>query len=155
MAQEIDRSMDDSTVAAFDDLGREVYCILGIPIDAIDMSAVLRSVDAAAATRAPFVISTPNLNFLVNSQTDPEFRESLLLSDLCPADGMPIIWIARLMGVPIKTRLAGSDIFEMLKSRPSPGGPLKVFLFGATEPVAAAAAEQINQGAPGLRCVGR
>lgn len=147
--------MDENTAAAFgDDLSREVYCILGIPVDAIAMSTVLRSVNAAAANRAPFVISTPNLNFLVNSQTDAEFRESLLLSDLCPADGMPIVWIARLMGVPIKTRVAGSDIFEMLKSRPSSGHPLKVFLFGATEHVAAAAAERINQYAVNLSCVG-
>ena len=91
-----------------------------MPIDAIEMPAVMQSIEMAAANAAPFVISTPNLNFLVNSQNDPEFRESLLLSDLCPADGMPIVWIARLMGIPIKHRIAGSDIFEALKARPRP-----------------------------------
>ena len=127
--------MDRNAAAtSHDDLSREVYCILGIPIDAIEMPAVLRSIDAAAATRAPFVISTPNLNFLVNSQTDPEFRESLLLSDLCPPDGMPIVWIARLLGIPIKKRIAGSDIFEALKSRPSLGTSVKdisIWIHGA------------------------
>ena len=111
-----DRRMAWDTAAAIsDDLFREVYCVLGMPIDAIEMPAVLHSIEAAAANTAPFVISTPNLNFLVNMQTDPEFRESLLLSDLCPADGMPIVWIARLIGIPIKRRIAGSDIFEALK----------------------------------------
>ncbi len=137
-----------------DDLSREVYCILGIPIDAIEMSAVLQSIDDAAANAVPFVISTSNLNFLVNSQTDPEFRESLLLSDLCPPDGMPIIWIARLLGVPIKKRVAGSDIFESLKSRPGRERPLKIFLFGSTEPVAAAACKRLNSDSIGLKCVG-
>jgi N-acetylglucosaminyldiphosphoundecaprenol N-acetyl-beta-D-mannosaminyltransferase len=141
-------------VARFDDLSREVYCILGIPIDAIEMPAVVRSIEVAAANPAPFVISTPNLNFLVNSLEDLEFRESLMLSDLCPTDGMPIVWIARLMGIPIKNRIAGSDIFEALKARPRSEPPLRVFLFGATESVAATAAQMLNAGSPALRCVG-
>jgi N-acetylglucosaminyldiphosphoundecaprenol N-acetyl-beta-D-mannosaminyltransferase len=107
--------MNENTfTAAPDDLSRETYCILGIPIDAIEMPAVLRTIDAAAESGKPFVLSTPNLNFLVTSQTDPEFRESVLLSDLCSPDGMPIIWIARLLGIPIKRRVAGSDIFPAL-----------------------------------------
>ena len=76
------------------DLAREVYCILGMPIDAIEMPDVLRHIEAAAVNAKPFVISTPNVNFLVNSQSDPEFRESLLFSDLCPPDGVPIIGCA-------------------------------------------------------------
>ena len=57
---------------------------------------------------------------------------------------MPIVWIARLMGIPIKNRIAGSDIFEALKVRARPEGPLKVFLFGAKDSVAEAAARTLN-----------
>src|SRR5450432_2707293 len=103
-----------------DDFTREVYGVLGIPIDVVDMSMALRKIEIAALGSAPFLISTANLNFLVNSRTDAEFRESLLRSDLCTADGMPIVWIARLLGVPIKKRIAGADIFEALKSVQSP-----------------------------------
>ena len=149
-----DRSVDwNSALPVPDDLSREVYCILGMPIDAIEMPAVMQSIEMAAANAVPFVISTPNINFLVNSESDSEFRESLLLSDLCPADGMPIVWIARLMGVPIKNRIAGSDIFEALKVRARPEGPLKVFLFGAKDSVVEAAARTLNLTA-GLSCVG-
>jgi N-acetylglucosaminyldiphosphoundecaprenol N-acetyl-beta-D-mannosaminyltransferase len=118
------------------------------------MSAVVRRIDAAVTNATPFLISTPNLNFLVNSLDDPEFRQSLLQSDLCPPDGMPILWIARLLGIPIKQRIAGSDIFEALRSRPRVAGPLKIFFFGATEPVAAAAAARLNCAPIGLKCVG-
>jgi N-acetylglucosaminyldiphosphoundecaprenol N-acetyl-beta-D-mannosaminyltransferase len=147
--------MNENTRSAIhDNFSREVYCVLGIPIDGIEMPAVLGTIDAAAESGKPFVLSTPNLNFLVTSQTDPEFRESLLLSDLCLPDGMPIIWIARLLGIPIKRRVAGSDIFPALKARSGLQQPLKIFLFGSTEPVAAAAAEQINSNSVGLKCVG-
>ena len=137
-----------------DDLSRDVYCILGMPIDAIEMPAVVRSIEVAAANAAPFVISTPNLNFLVQSLVDTKFRESLLLSDLCPTDGIPIVWIAQLLGIPIKRRVAGSDIFEALKLRPRSDPPIKIFLFGSTEDVAEAAAGSLNKKLTGLTCVG-
>jgi N-acetylglucosaminyldiphosphoundecaprenol N-acetyl-beta-D-mannosaminyltransferase len=143
-----------SAAVLADALSRQVYCILGIPIDAVEMSAVLSRIEAAAAASLPLSISTPNLNFLVSSQSDPDFRETLLLSDLCPADGMPILWIARLIGVPIKRRIAGSDIFDALKQRRRATDPLKVFLFGGADGAAATAARALNVGASGLRCVG-
>jgi N-acetylglucosaminyldiphosphoundecaprenol N-acetyl-beta-D-mannosaminyltransferase len=137
-----------------DDLSREVHCILGMPVDAIGMHAALRRIESAAAGRTPFLISTPNLNFLVNSQWDRDFRESLILSDLCTADGMPIIWIAWLTGIPIKNRIAGSDIFDALKAEHSTAHPLKIFLFGGAEGVATAASRALNSQPSGLYCVG-
>ena len=145
---EDDRARDE------DDLGREVYGILGIPIDAVDVLGVLGRIESASAAGDRFLISTPNLNFLVSSQIDSEFRESLLTSDLCPVDGVPIVWIAKLLGVPIKHRVAGSDIFEALRSRVYPSRPSKVFLFGGPEGVAHAASEVLNANADGVVCVG-
>ena len=147
----------DSLVARrdiFDDLSRDVYCIVGMPVDAIGMESCLRRIEAAAVNRVPFLVSTPNLNFLVNSQVDWDFRESLLLSDLCPADGMAVVWIAWLLGIPIKARTAGSDIFDALKAGHNSAKPLKVFLFGGTEGMAAAASGTMNAQPSGLHCVG-
>jgi len=75
----------------FPDLSRPVHGILGIPVDATDMPSVLQAIDGAARNQSPFLISTPNLNFLVQSQSDEAFRASLLQSNLCPADGMPLL----------------------------------------------------------------
>lgn len=136
------------------DFSREVYCVLGIPIDAIDMSSLLEAVRTAAAGNAPFLVSTPNLNFLVNSCVNSEFRESLLLSDLCPADGMPLVWMARLLGLPIKARVAGSDMFEALRTPNRTAQRMKVFLLGGAEGVAQAAAKALNESTGGLNCVG-
>jgi N-acetylglucosaminyldiphosphoundecaprenol N-acetyl-beta-D-mannosaminyltransferase len=136
------------------DLERNVYCILGMPIDAIDMAGVLSRIDSAVARQIPFRISTPNLNFLRDSLSDTEFRESLLDSDLCPTDGMPIVWIARFIGAPIKQRVSGSDIFDALKMPDRCGRQLRVFLFGGAPNVAAAAAKRLNAVPSGLSCVG-
>jgi N-acetylglucosaminyldiphosphoundecaprenol N-acetyl-beta-D-mannosaminyltransferase len=143
------------TVAApQSDLTRSVYCVLGMPIDAINSATVVHRIEVAAASRAVFLISTPNLNFLVNSLSDPEFRESLLDSDLCCPDGAPIVWIARLLGLPIKERVAGSDLLNRLQAPGTRSRRLTVFLFGGAKGVAAAAARTLNTQPGGLNCVG-
>ena len=78
----------------------------------------------------------------------------MLDSDLCPADGMSIVWIARLIGVPIRQRLSGSDIFEALKTPNRFAQPLRIFLFGGAAGVAAAAARTLNAISSGVSCVG-
>lgn len=153
LCDELSRERESTSLSQSDDLSREVYGILGIPIDAVDLDAVARRLGAAITHHdAPFLMSTPNLNFLVTSQTDPEFRESLLRSDLCAVDGVPIVWISRLLGVPIRMRVAGSDIFDSLKAEK--GRPAKVFLFGGPEGVAETASKVLNAQSSGVVCVG-
>jgi N-acetylglucosaminyldiphosphoundecaprenol N-acetyl-beta-D-mannosaminyltransferase len=137
-----------------DDLSREVYCILGMPIDAIEMATVVGRIKSAVAAKARFLFSTANLNFLVTSLSDAEFRESLLSSDLVTLDGMPIVWIGWMLGIPFKARVAGSDIFVALKAQIDSAKPLKVFLFGGPEGIAEAACSALNAELGGLRCVG-
>jgi len=136
----------------YNDLARNVYCVLGVPIDAIQMVDVVRIIEAAARSRQSLALSTPNLNFIVGSLEDPEFRECLLESDLSPPDGMPIIWISRLLGLPITRRIAGSDILDALIKRPLHSQPIGIYLFGATAPIAAAAAKKINSASSSLYC---
>ena len=156
-AQTTDRAPGETLPAGAldDDLSRTVYPILGVPIDAVDMAATVRKIEAAAAAKTPFLISTVNLNFLVASQDDEDFRASLLSSDLCVADGMPLLWIARLLGIPLKHRLTGSDVFEALK-RPADekAGPLSIFWFGGQEGAAEQACQRINAEAGRLTCAG-
>jgi N-acetylglucosaminyldiphosphoundecaprenol N-acetyl-beta-D-mannosaminyltransferase len=87
-------------------------------------------------------IATPNLNFAIAARSDAAFRQSVLRSDLSLVDGMPLIWMARALGVPMPQRVAGSDLFEALQAHPGP--PLGVYLFGGPPGVAARAAERIN-----------
>ena len=127
---------------------------LGLPIDAVNLVTVVQRIEGAAVNRATLLISTPNLNFLVSSLSDPEFRESLLDSDLCPPDGAPIVWIAQLLGLPIKERVAGSDLLDRLRAGGTGIRRLAIFLFGGAKGVAAAAAARLNAEADGLNCVG-
>jgi N-acetylglucosaminyldiphosphoundecaprenol N-acetyl-beta-D-mannosaminyltransferase len=143
-----------SEAAGTDDLSREVYGILGMPIDVLDREAAVEKITAAARESRSVLLSTPNLNFLRLSQRDAQFRETLLRSDLCVADGMPIVWLARMLGVPIRQRVSGSDLFEALKSNVSPSRPIRVFLFGGAEGVAETVSGRLNARPTGMSCVG-
>jgi len=71
------------------DFNRKIYCILGLPFDALSMSEAVQHIRDAAASRSPCFLSTPNLNFLIGCQSDISFRDSVINSDLSVADGMP------------------------------------------------------------------
>lgn len=137
-----------------DDLGRESYGLFGIPLDATDRIGTLNRIKAAANSGKPFLLSTPNVNFLVESQRDPKFRETLLQSDHCCPDGIPVVWLCRLLGIPIRERVSGSDLFEALRAEAPNSEALKVFLFGGGEGTAELVCKLLNKRPCGIRCVG-
>ena len=131
---------------------RQVFCLLGLPFDAVDLAGAVRAVQSSARSRTPCFFSTPNTNFVVTAQRDEAFRASVYRSDLSLIDGMPLLWMARLLGLPFRERVAGSVLFEAL--RQSTAQPIGVYFFGGPDGVAAAAAERLNAQPQGLHCVG-
>jgi N-acetylglucosaminyldiphosphoundecaprenol N-acetyl-beta-D-mannosaminyltransferase len=134
------------------DFDRNVHCLLGLPFDIVDMEGALARVRSTTSGGPRCFLSTPNLNFLIACQDDPAFRASVINSDLCIADGMPLVWMARLLGLPIRERIAGSSLFEAL--RRDVERPMSVYFFGAPPGVAEQACARLNAEAGGLRCVG-
>ena len=70
------------------------------------------------------------------------------------ADGKPIVWLARLLNIPIPERVAGSDLIEELIKNRTEHKILKVFFFGGEDGIAEAACEKLNSYNTGLKCVG-
>ena len=134
------------------DFERPLVSILGLPFDAIDIAQAVRKIRAAAFGGWRCFVSTPNLNFAMVARTDAAFRGSVLRSDLSLVDGMPLGWIARLLGLPLRERVSGADVFEALQAHAGP--PVTVYLFGGPPGAAALAGDAINQRGGGVRCVG-
>ncbi|MET0519908.1 MAG: WecB/TagA/CpsF family glycosyltransferase [Burkholderiaceae bacterium] len=134
------------------DLSRPTYSVLGLPFDAVTMAQALRRVEQAVSGRRRCFISTPNVNFAMAARHDAAFRQSVLCSDLVLADGQPIVWAARLAGVPIAERVSGAGLFERLQQ--DAAVPIKVYFFGGPDGAAQAAHEALNRRAGPLRSVG-
>lgn len=142
---------------AMDDFARKVYCLLGIPIDDITMDCLVDRIVQSASTRSRLFFSTPNLNFLILSQHDREFRRSLLASDICCVDGIGVLLLCRLLGVPIKSRVAGSDIPDAIRANSSRflDRPVSLTFFGGESGVGERACRAVNESQQDrLVCVG-
>lgn len=135
-----------------DDFDRDIHCIGGLPFDAIGLEKTMGHLREAKHAKMSCFLTTPNLNFLALSQQDAEFRNSVIQSDLVIADGVPIVWIAKLLGIPIHERVAGSTLFETLGKEWR--RKMKIYFFGGPSGVASEASALINEKSMGLTCVG-
>lgn len=128
--------------------------LFGIPIANVSMEEALRLIDMLVvegrATGRSHQISTVNVDFLVNALTDSSVSTLLQRADVCLADGMPVVWAARLLGMPIHERVAGADLVPRLVERSQVTGN-HVHFFGASPPIADAASRLLRARYPGAR----
>ncbi len=125
--------------------------LLGLVFDPVTLADAVSIVQSAALNRTRLVFATPNVNFSAGAAQDPEFRKQVLECRLSLVDGMPLVWIGRLLGLEIPERVAGSSLFEALQhSRHE--RPLRVFFFGGDPGVAQSASEALS--GPGVKAAG-
>jgi N-acetylglucosaminyldiphosphoundecaprenol N-acetyl-beta-D-mannosaminyltransferase len=138
------------------DLSRDVHAVLGLVVDRTDLPGAMSHVIQCVVERRGCFLSTPNVNFVAAASRDPEFRGSVLRSDLSLADGFPIVRAARWMGVGLPGRVAGADLFEGLQAskRTASDTPIRLYLFGGPPGIAQRAAQRLNATSGGFECVG-
>jgi N-acetylglucosaminyldiphosphoundecaprenol N-acetyl-beta-D-mannosaminyltransferase len=136
---------------------RQLVVILGVPVDNLTMTETVDRLTAlVAAGRASgksHQVVTVNADFVKNAMLDPEVRYLLQDADLACADGMPLVWGARLLDVPLKGRITGADLVPLLAERAAEQG-YSIYLLGAAPGVAAAAAALLKQRYPRLKIAG-
>ena len=136
---------------------RKLVVILGIPIDDLNVAETLDRLDAfvriGRATGRNHQVATVNADFIVKAMADPELRQLLQESDMAMADGMPLVWGARLLGAPFEERVTGSDMVPLLAERAAEKG-YSLYLLGAAPGIATRAAEVLTERHPTLRIAG-
>ncbi len=116
--------------------------IMGLAFDAIRESACVDHVVDELSHGRGGVIVTANLDHLRRSQTDLRYRRIARESELLVADGMPIVWAARLRGDPVPERVSGASL--MLPLVEAMGAHRRrVFLLGGNPGVAERAADEL------------
>jgi N-acetylglucosaminyldiphosphoundecaprenol N-acetyl-beta-D-mannosaminyltransferase len=75
-----------------------------------------------------------NAGKIIQIKGDDTLKKSVEISDLINADGQSLIWASRLLGKPLKERVAGIDLMGDLVKLAHENN-FKVFLFGAKEEV--------------------
>jgi N-acetylglucosaminyldiphosphoundecaprenol N-acetyl-beta-D-mannosaminyltransferase len=93
------------------------------------------------------------VDHIVVAQSDERFRKAYAQASLALADGVPVLWAARLLGVPLPAKVSGSDLVMPLMRRAAERG-FRVYFLGGAPGVAARAAEKLRVEIPNVQIVG-
>lgn len=126
---------------------------LNIEVDNLTMNEAIDRAEELIIKKKPSYVVTPNVDHIVKLENDKEFQEVYKNADLILTDGMPLIWISKIKGNPIKEKISGSDFFPKLCERAAEKG-YSIFLLGAAEGVATKAAKNLKEKYEGLNIVG-
>ena len=127
--------------------------ILGVRVDSVTYDDTLDIISYWIESGEPHQIATVNPEFVMASQRDEQFRSTLNNADLCVADGVGLLWAARLLGRPLPERVTGSDLVPRVARQAAARG-WRVYLLGAAHGVADTTARILTAQNPGLRIAG-
>jgi N-acetylglucosaminyldiphosphoundecaprenol N-acetyl-beta-D-mannosaminyltransferase len=127
--------------------------ILGIRVDDVTYEEAVAKVDEFIADGRPHQVTTVNPEFIMTAQGDPNFAQILNRAHLNLPDGQGLIWAASLLGTPLRERVTGVDTVLRLAQLAAEKG-YSIFLLGAGEGVAAAAARELKSRFPPLMIAG-
>lgn len=108
--------------------------ILNTSIHNLTMQETLQIVDNSISKGNQLHHVVVNAGKIVAMQKDLQLRQSVNESDLINADGQAVVWASKLLGKPLKERVAGIDLMVNLVHL-AHDKKYKVFFFGAKEEV--------------------
>jgi N-acetylglucosaminyldiphosphoundecaprenol N-acetyl-beta-D-mannosaminyltransferase len=127
--------------------------LAGVPFDPLREADVVSLVTAALRERRGGRIVTPNVDILRLAGRDPQIAALVAGADVVVADGMPLLWAARLAGRPLPARVPGSDLIWSLSAAAARHG-FRVYLLGGEPGVPQRAAGVLRERYPRLRVAG-
>lgn len=134
-------------------IGRRVQRVLGIDVDAMDMEETVARCDRLIQRGSYAQHVCINVAKLMSLRGNDELREIVERCDIVSADGQPIVWAARLLGVPLPSRVAGIDLMHELLSLSARKG-YRPYILGAKGEVLDEAVEKLRTAYPGLQLAG-
>jgi N-acetylglucosaminyldiphosphoundecaprenol N-acetyl-beta-D-mannosaminyltransferase len=130
--------------------------LLGLRIHRVTNAEALAHTLDLARRRRGALLMTPNADHVLRAHRDAEFRALYTAADFVVADGISVVWAARMLGTPLPERVAGSDLMPALCEHAARSGLTYYFVGGApgdAERAAAVLAQRAGRdGCAGVDC---
>lgn len=123
--------------------------VLGVGFDDLTLDEAVEAGTGLVEAEGFHYAVTPNPEFILAARKSPEFRQALLRADLVLADGIGVIYSAKILGRPLKGRVPGIEFAQRLLVWMANHGK-RLFLLGAKPGVAELAAANLKSAYPGL-----
>jgi N-acetylglucosaminyldiphosphoundecaprenol N-acetyl-beta-D-mannosaminyltransferase len=127
--------------------------ILGVGVSAIDMEMALCTIEGWIERRESYYICVTGVHGVMESQRDAEVRRIHNSAGLVTPDGMPLVWLSRLMGFRHVARVYGPDLLLAGCERSVKRG-YRHFFYGGDSGVAEKLAVRLQCRLPGLQLAG-
>lgn len=127
--------------------------ILGARIDKLDMEQAARIAMSFFDSEGQKVIYTPNSEIILYASKNEDFMKQLNSADLMIADGIGVVYGAKIVRNPLPERVAGFDLLKRIFPDMAKRG-LSLYLLGAKPHVAEEAGRKIAEEYPGIRIAG-
>ena len=103
----------DKGVSQADESRNEIFAtnIVGIPISNLGYDGVIEKMAGWISQREQRYIGVCPVHSIIESRWNTEHRSALLNADLNTPDGMPVVWMARLLGHLNASRVYGPTLF--------------------------------------------
>jgi N-acetylglucosaminyldiphosphoundecaprenol N-acetyl-beta-D-mannosaminyltransferase len=108
--------------------------ILNTTIDNFSMKETLEIIDKRIASQQSLHHVVVNAGKIVAMQDDAQLMQSVNEADLINADGQAVVWASKILGKPLKERVAGIDLMSSLVEMAHTKG-YKIFFLGAKQEV--------------------
>ena len=115
-----------------------------LEVDSVTFEQALERIAELVDGRDGGAVFTPNVDHVVKAESDVEFRRAYSRASLCLADGVPILWAARLLGSPLPAKVSGSDLVLPL-ARLAAERRWRVYLLGGGPGVANEAGAKLSR----------
>ena len=123
--------------------------LMGVPVDNLTMEETLEVINGFIQSGKPHQHVVVNVDKVVKARKDEDLRRIISRCALINVDGQPLVWASRLLGTPLKERVAGVDLFDALMRRSAEKG-WRVFLLGAKEEIVTKVREVYSKRYPTL-----
>ena len=128
--------------------------ILGIKINSVNLTGAVDILDGYIDQKNHRYICVCPVSTIVGCQKDKEFKRAVNLADFVTPDGVPLVWLSRLIGYSNIGRVYGPDLMSgFLKY--SQGKEYRHFFYGGTEGVLDRLIENLGKEFPSLKIAGR
>jgi N-acetylglucosaminyldiphosphoundecaprenol N-acetyl-beta-D-mannosaminyltransferase len=104
--------------------------VLGVGVSAITMQMAVHTIEAWIVRREPNYVCVTGVHGVMESQRDETLRRIHNTAGLVTPDGMPLVWLSRLMGFRHVERVYGPDLMLAICERSAKQGHRQFFYGG-------------------------
>ncbi|MCA6595934.1 MAG: WecB/TagA/CpsF family glycosyltransferase [Pseudanabaena sp. M046S1SP1A06QC] len=106
-----------------------------------------------ANTNLSKMVCVANVHMLVEAWQNPNFADVLKDADLVTPDGMPLVWMMKILGHQQAQRVAGTDIFQSV-CKHAESNQISIFLLGSKTDVLEKISQRLQTEFPNLQIAG-